>query len=46
MAKIIEMNGDANLKPAPSSLDAEKALLGCIIEGGEREQEVAMAWMR
>jgi len=34
------------IKLAPSSQDAEEALLGCIIEGGEREQEVAMAWIR
>ena len=34
------------IKLAPSAQDAEEALLGCIIEGGEREQEVAMAWIR
>ena len=34
------------IKLAPSAQDAEEALLGCIIEGGEREQEVAMAWLR
>ena len=34
------------LKLAPSSQEAEEALLGCILEGGEKEQEVAMAWIR
>ena len=30
----------------PSASEAEQALLGCIIQGGEREQEIAMAWIR
>ena len=30
----------------PHSEDAEKALLGCMISGGEREQEIGMAWIR
>ena len=30
----------------PSAAEAEQALLGCIIQGGEREQEIAMAWIR
>ena len=30
----------------PHSEEAEKALLGCMIEGGEREQEIGMAWVR
>ena len=34
------------LKITPSAQDAEEALLGYIIEGGEREQEIAMAWIR
>jgi replicative DNA helicase len=34
------------LKMNPSAAEAENALLGCIIQGGEREQEVAMAWIR
>jgi len=34
------------IKQLPSSPEAEQALLGCIIEGGEREQEIAMAWIR
>ena len=34
------------LRMNPSASEAENALLGCIIQGGEREQEVAMAWIR
>ena len=34
------------IKIMPSASDAEQALLGCIIQGGEREQEIAMAWIR
>ena len=34
------------LKQLPQSEDAEKALLGCIIKGDSREQEIAMAWVR
>ena len=34
------------IKVTPSSQEAEEALLGCIVEGGEREQEIAMAWIR
>ena len=34
------------LRMNPSAAEAESALLGCIIQGGEREQEVAMAWIR
>ena len=34
------------LKISPSSQEAEEALLGCIIQGGEKEQEIAMAWIR
>ena len=33
-------------KILPHSEDAEKALLGCILKGGSREQEIAMAWVR
>ena len=39
------MSGD-KIKELPSSSEAEQALLGCIIQGGEREQEIAMAWIR
>ena len=34
------------IKEMPSASEAEQALLGCILEGGEREQEIAMAWIR
>ena len=30
----------------PHSEEAEKALLGCMISGGDREQEIGMAWIR
>ena len=44
MAKDISQSN--NIKVPPSALEAEQALLGCIIQGGEREQEIAMAWIR
>ena len=34
------------IKTLPHSEDAEKALLGCILKGDSREQEIAMAWVR
>ena len=34
------------IKTLPHSEDAEKALLGCILKGDAREQEIAMAWVR
>jgi len=34
------------IKSPPSSEEAEKALLGCLIVGGEREQEIGLAWIR
>ena len=37
---------EREIKPYPSSMEAESALLGCVIEGGEREQEISMAWIR
>ena len=37
---------EREVKPYPSSMEAESALLGCIIVGGEREQEIATAWIR
>jgi len=37
---------EENIKVPPSSEEAEKALLGCIITGGEREQEIGLAWIR
>jgi len=30
----------------PQSEEAEKALLGCMITGGDREQEIGLAWIR
>ena len=30
----------------PQSEEAEKALLGCMITGGSKEQEIGMAWIR
>ena len=42
------MNNGAKeeFKAPPSSEEAEQALLGCIITGGEREQEIGLAWIR
>ena len=37
---------DQDVKVPPSSGEAEQALLGCIITGGEREQEIGLAWIR
>ena len=37
---------DKKIKVLPSSTQAEQAVLGCIIQGGEREHEIAMAWIR
>lgn len=34
------------IKALPSSEEAEQALLGCAIIGGEREVEIATAWIR
>ena len=34
------------IKQLPQSEEAEKALLGCMIQGGSREQEISMAWVR
>ena len=34
------------VKQLPNSEEAEKALLGCMISGGNREQEIGMAWVR
>ena len=33
-------------KAWPSSEVAEQAVLGCILTGGEREQEIGLAWIR
>jgi len=37
---------EKEVKQLPSASEAEQALLGCVIQGGEREQEIAMAWIR
>ena len=37
---------EKKIKVLPSSTQAEQAVLGCIIQGGEREHEIAMAWIR
>tara|TARA_R100001082_G_scaffold44069_1_gene23361 strand:+ start:174 stop:1502 length:1329 start_codon:yes stop_codon:yes gene_type:complete len=34
------------LKMMPNSTEAEEALLGCAIVGGDREIEIALAWIR
>ena len=34
------------LKEMPNSTEAEEALLGCAIIGGDREIEIALAWIR
>ena len=34
------------IKMLPHSEEAERALLGCMISGGAREQEIGMAWIR
>ena len=39
-------NGVKESQPLPHSDDAEQALLGCMINGGEREHEIAIAWVR
>ena len=40
------MSDNGEIKLLPSSEEAEKALLGCMIQGGNKEQEVGMAWIR
>ena len=37
---------ETEIKEWPQSEEAEKALLGCMIVGAEREQEIGMAWIR
>ena len=39
-------DNNGEMKLLPSSEEAEKALLGCMIQGGNKEQEVGMAWIR
>ena len=33
------------IKQLPQSEEAEKALLGCMIQGGSREQAISMGWV-
>ena len=42
----MEDNKKNEVKPMPSSDEAERALLSCLIDGEEREYEIAMAWIR
>ena len=39
-------NNESEVRAWPHSEEAEKALLGCVITGGEREQEIGLAWIR
>ena len=42
----MEDNKKNEVKLMPSSDEAERALLSCLIDGSEREYEIAMAWIR
>ena len=35
-----------SIKSAPSNVEAEEAMLGSILQGGDVEMEIAMAWIR
>ena len=39
-------NNESETRSWPHSGEAEKALLGCIVTGASREQEIGMAWIR
>ena len=39
-------DNNGEMKALPSSTEAEQALLGCMITGGAKEQEIGMAWIR
>ena len=39
-------NTNGEIKLLPHSDEAEQALLGCMINGGAREHEIGMAWVR
>ena len=41
-----KQTNNEEIRVYPQSEEAEKALLGCVIMGGEREQEIGMAWVR
>ena len=42
----MEENKNNEIKVMPNSAEAEQALLKCMLEGGDREHEIAMAWIR
>tara|TARA_R100000656_G_scaffold72820_1_gene54303 strand:+ start:6067 stop:7392 length:1326 start_codon:yes stop_codon:yes gene_type:complete len=42
----MEEKKNGEIKALPSSEEAEQALLGCMIEGDDREHEIGMAWIR
>ena len=35
-----------SIKAAPSNVEAEEAMLGSILQGGDIEMELAMSWIR
>ena len=39
-------NNESEVRAWPHSEEAENALLGCVLVGGEREQEIGLAWIR
>ena len=39
-------NNESETRSWPHSGEAEKALLGCIVTGASREQEIGLAWIR
>jgi replicative DNA helicase len=39
-------NNENEVRAWPHSEEAENALLGCVLVGGEREQEIGLAWIR
>jgi replicative DNA helicase len=42
----MEVKESNEIKPYASSEEAERALLACMLNGNEREHEIAMAWIR
>ena len=41
-----EIKKGESVKKAPSNVNAEEAMLGSILQGGDIEMEIAMAWIR
>ena len=37
---------DVTIKKMPSNIEAEEALLGCVLLGGDIEMEIAEAWRK